>query len=405
MADRAPKQLGLWSLAAAFCVATSLSWSAEELPAAPELPPALQADLHLLRAQWRLDEGDTALALINLDRAEALAANHGIQLPPTYWLRRAQALERTGQDAGALAALDRLLAAGTDTESYWKGIKLRKAVRLRLLAAEADLWLAKEAPRQRAKALRLAAAGPLRDPLRSGGQGPAMAVIPAGWFQMGSKDSWAVHRVDIAEPFAMGVYEVTWDDWRTCVEAGGCERHQHLSRSAKEHGTADRPVERVSWDDVQLYVAWLSSATGRTYRLPSEAEWEYAARAGSATRYAWGNDMGEGRANCNKGCGRPFDFSTGPVGSFAANAFGLYDMHGNVSEWVADWWHTGYTGASSDGSARRDGESSRRVMRGGGYHNSHWHVRSAYRVGGSVNWRADGDGFRVARDVEPGELP
>ena len=157
----------------------------------------------------------------------------------------------------------------------------------------------------------------------------------------------------------------------------------------------------VGWDDAQLYVQWLSEQTGHAYRLPTEAEWEYAARAGTTTAYSWGNDIGRNLANCD-GCGSQWDEDrTAPVGSFPANAFGLHDMHGNVWEWVLDCWNDTYSGAPTDGSAWLSGNCGRRVLRGGSWVSYPRNLRSAYR-----DWYPPGIrnyiiGFRVARTLTP----
>ena len=136
-----------------------------------------------------------------------------------------------------------------------------------------------------------------------------------------------------------------------------------------------------SWNDAKEYVGWLSSQTGAEYRLLSESEWEYAARAGSGTKYSWGNEIGVNRANCAR-CDSQWDFKqTAPVGSFAPNAFGLYDMHGNVYEWVEACWNASYAGAPSDGSAWRSGNCAERVLRGGSWGDVPWNLRAAYRYG------------------------
>ena len=169
---------------------------------------------------------------------------------------------------------------------------------------------------------------------------PEMVVVPAGSFMMGSPasekdrddDEGPVHRVNrvtIAAPFAVGVYEVTFDEWDACVRGGGCGGYRPVDAG---WGRGRRPVINVNWEDVRTYVDWLSRETGKDYRLLSEAEWEYAARAGTTTRYHWGDDIGRNRANCYytyDGCGDSWDH-TAPVGSFGANGFGLHDMHGNV---------------------------------------------------------------------------
>ncbi|MCY4513844.1 MAG: SUMF1/EgtB/PvdO family nonheme iron enzyme, partial [Candidatus Tectomicrobia bacterium] len=212
-----------------------------------------------------------------------------------------------------------------------------------------------------------------QDRLTSGGKAPEMVVIPAGSFRMGcvsgldcESDEKPVHTVTIPQPFAVSKYEVTFSNWEACVSGGGCKGYRPTDR---DWGRGRRPVINVSWNDAKEYVDWLSSQTGQPYRLLTEAEWEYAARAGATTKYSWGNDIGRSRANCD-GCGSPWDDSqTAPVGSFGANAFGLHDMHGNVLEWVEDCWNGSYSGAPSNGSAWLRGNCERRVLRGGSWYN------------------------------------
>jgi formylglycine-generating enzyme required for sulfatase activity len=161
-------------------------------------------------------------------------------------------------------------------------------------------------------------------------------------------------------------------------------------------------VINVNWDDAQHFVAWLWRITGKPYRLLSEAEWEYAARAGSTTAYYWGDAIGKGNANCIA-CGSRWDNrQTAPVGSFTANPFGLHEMHGNVWEWVEDCWHDGYTGAPSDGSAWISGDSEYRVLRGGSWFNIPQGLRSAYRYKYSSANRFHLIGLRVGRTLSIG---
>ena len=154
---------------------------------------------------------------------------------------------------------------------------------------------------------------------------------------------------------------------------------------------------RVPWADAAAYVTWLSEATDERYRLPSEAEWEYAARAGTTTTYSWGHDIGRNRANC-RGCGSRWDADrTAPVGSFTANDWGLHDMAGNLHEWVQDCWHPNYAGAPPDGSAwTTGGDCLRRVVRGGSWLSGIEYLRSAWRSGISDSTY----GFRVARTLD-----
>ena len=169
----------------------------------------------------------------------------------------------------------------------------------------------------------------------------------------------------------------------------------------------NRPVINVSWADAQAFVSWLSRYTGEDYRLLSEAEWEYAARAGTETAYSWGNAIGRNRANCarfrslGEGICRDRWDRTAPVGSFQANAFGVHDMHGNVHEWVEDCLNGSYAGAPSDGSAWRNGNCERRVVRGGTWISGPRDLRSASRVSNSTGSRSRFTGFRVARTRTP----
>ena len=207
-----------------------------------------------------------------------------------------------------------------------------------------------------------------------------------------------VHDVTIPAAFAVGAYEVTFEEWDACVAAGGCGGYRPDDRG---RGRGRRPVFYMSRDDAQAYVAWLSRQTGAEYRLLSEAEWEYAARAGTETAYSWGNEVGTNRANCLS-CGSQWDArQTAPVGSFQANAFGLHDMHGNLWEWVEDCWNGSYAGAPSDGSAWLEGDCASRVLRGGSWGNYPRNLRSAYRDGRSAGSRNRYHGFRVARTLAP----
>ena len=237
---------------------------------------------------------------------------------------------------------------------------------------------------------------------------PEMVVVPAGSFMMGSppNDNWRMkhdiprHLVTIAAPFAVGRYEITFDEWDACVAAGGCGNYRP---SDQGWGRGRRPVIHVSWHDAKAYTDWLSRKTGESYRLLSEAEWEYAARAGTTTRYSWGDKLGRNRANCKDCRSRRYNGQTAPVGSFPANRFGLHDVHGNVYEWVEDCVHESYRGAPSNGSAWiSGGECSMRIMRGGAWYAPYFTVLSFQRNWSKSGTRiSDGRGFRVARTLVP----
>ena len=236
---------------------------------------------------------------------------------------------------------------------------------------------------------------------------PEMVVVPAGSFMMGSPPGekgrtrtdaeGPVHRVTISAPFAVAKYEMTFAEWDACVAEGGC-RHRPDDQG---WGRGNRPVINVSWEDAKSYVQWLSAKTGKAYRLLSESEWEYAARAGTSTRYSWGDETGRNRANCT-GCGSRWqNIKTAPVGSFAANGFGLHDMHGNVWEGVEDCWNDSYRGAPSDGGAWLSGECDTRVFRGGSWNVLSGYMGAALRAGGGTGNRNNIIGFRIARTLTP----
>jgi formylglycine-generating enzyme required for sulfatase activity len=228
---------------------------------------------------------------------------------------------------------------------------------------------------------------------------PVMVVVPAGRFIMGSPngekdrspDESPQHEVTIGAPFAVGKTEVTFAQWDACFAAGACEPVRDST-----WGRGDRPVINVTWDDAEQYVAWLSRITGKEYRLLSEAEWEYAARAGRQSRFSFGDSEAQlGQYAWYRGNS---DRKTQPVANKSANAFSLHDMHGNVFEWVEDPWHDNYEGAPSDASVwRKDGVPGRRVVRGGSWYYDPPTLRSASRSGPPSGLRDGNVGFRVAR--------
>lgn len=234
---------------------------------------------------------------------------------------------------------------------------------------------------------------------------PVMIVVPPGKFIMGSPDNELERYADegpqrevtITKPFAVSKYLVTFAEWDSCASAGACPQVKD------QWGRGQMPVINVSFDDAKHYADWLSRATGKAYRLLTEAEWEYAARAGTKTRYYWGDDVGKNNANCS-GCGSQWDNKqTAPVGSFQPNAFGLYDMAGNVWEWCEDVYHENYRGAPMDGSAWIQGSSPNlRAVRGGSWNTTTTsNVRAAARNGLNASKRDSFLGFRVARTLTP----
>ncbi len=213
--------------------------------------------------------------------------------------------------------------------------------------------------------------------------------------EQGRDNDEGQHEVTIAR-FAIGRHEVTFDQWDACVTDGGCKGYRP---DDKNWGRGDRPVISVNWGDARSYVDWLSELTDQEYRLPSEAEWEYAARAGTTTRFWWGDDVGSHKANCD-GCGSRWDNKqTAPVSSFDANEHGLYDTAGNVWEWVEDCWNVSYEGAPENGGAWTSGQCDDRVLRGGSWNNDSRDLRSANRFRYVTFIRLINTGFRVARTL------
>ncbi|UGQ48311.1 SUMF1/EgtB/PvdO family nonheme iron enzyme [Massilia endophytica] len=271
------------------------------------------------------------------------------------------------------------------------------------------------------------ASGVLRDRFLNGsGYGPDLVLIPTGRFQMGSTDydreaavkagsqkNWLdretpAHWVGIERSFAMGRYPVTVGEWRRFVQATNWEPTFDADwQNPGFQQTDDHPVVGVSWNDAQLYLHWLSEMTGQEYRLPSEAEWEYACRAGTHTAFNFGDDISPDYANYdgnftyNDGKKGEFRQGTTKVGSFPPNPWGLHDMHGNVWEWVQDVVHENYQGAPVDGSAWEEGgDQVRRIVRGGAWLYQPRYLRSALRNAYSAILANDVVGLRVARKID-----
>jgi formylglycine-generating enzyme required for sulfatase activity len=246
-----------------------------------------------------------------------------------------------------------------------------------------------------------------KDVFKECGHCPEMIVVPTGHFTMGSPttekdrdpDEGPQHEVSIGKSLAVAKYETTFAEWDTCVRYGDCD--PNISDS--DYGRNRQPVINVSWDNARVYIAWLNRITGKPYRLLTEAEWEYAARAGTTTAYYWGNDVGRNNANCN-GCGSQWDNQRpAPVGSFAPNAFGVYDMAGNVFELTQDCWNDDYVGAPASDAAWLNGDCDGHVIRAGTWNFPPAALRAARRDAVAHEVRAANLGFRVARELSIAE--
>ncbi|MYD96854.1 MAG: formylglycine-generating enzyme family protein [Gammaproteobacteria bacterium] len=250
------------------------------------------------------------------------------------------------------------------------------------------------------------------DELRDGGRGPPMVAIPGGRFLMGCRaennhrcgpSQGPLHYVQIP-PFAISKYEVTFEDYDRYLHAtGGSGRRDETDDEG--WGRGNRPVINVLFEEAFAYIDWLSSQSGEHYRLPSESEWEYVARAGTDTAYSWGNEVGVNNANC-LGCGSRWDYkTTAPVGSFNPNPWGVHDMHGNVLEMVQDCWFGDYRRAPNDGRARDapwgvkivNGRCFDRTVRGGAWNHHYRFTRASTRGWSTLERYGSVLGFRVAR--------
>jgi formylglycine-generating enzyme required for sulfatase activity len=327
------------------------------------------------QARAALNQGDEAAAEQALERA-----TQQDPVPVLAFVKDRAALYRAlAERAGASGESQKAVLAQTEAQRWQeKAVSLAAALPP---AAQANAGVDSQLP--------------LQDPV--GDIAETLVTVPGGTFQMGCSpgdgecddDERPVHEVKVA-PFRIGKYEVTQAQWQGV-----------MGENPSSFQGEDRPVESVSWDDIQGFLERLNAANpGKRYRLPTEAEWEYAARAGTKTPYWWGASIGQGNANCN-GCGSQWDNQeTAPVGSFKPNAFGLYDTAGNVWEWVQDCWHEGYAGAPADGSEWRGAcIDARRVLRGGSWTSGSRYLRVSTRGRINPDYRNYYFGLRLAQDL------
>jgi formylglycine-generating enzyme required for sulfatase activity len=321
------------------------------------------------------------------------------------------AAKTLGQYRVALYAGDQMLAQ----QNFTIAEDLAAKAKAKAAAETAEKKHLRQVQEEKRKALAVAS-GPIAHPTSRAGEHPTvgrtfrdcdecpeMVVVPAGSFTMGSPSSEAgrydqegpQHHVTIGYSFAVGKYPVTRDEYARFVEATGHSNEDWRNPSFPQTGRD--PVVNVNWDDAKAYVGWLGEKAGHTYRLVSEAEYEYAERAGTSTAYWWGDSDAD---LCRYANGGPCNHDgTVPVGSYPANAFGLYDMAGNVWEWTEDCWNRGYADAPDNGAAWMTGDCGLRVQRGGSWLNLPRSLRSAYHGGVNSFYRVNGIGFRVARTL------
>ena len=378
--------------------------SAQEAPpAAPAAPPAPSAQAlaqaELLRTEMlqALEKKDFATVL---ERAETYRAlqTEGVKMPAGLYFAEAEAAKSTGDWLRARAALAAYLERADPKDPlYLEALKLHPLVETeiaRQYEEQARVLREAQEAEQRALAERKAADRKrLVEGLASG-----LVMIPPGKFRMGDltrhgdEDELPVHAVQVAG-FHLGRHEVTFEQYDAFCEATGRTRPDD-----KGWGRGNRPVINVSWQDANDFIAWASAATGLRFRLPTEAEWEYAARAGTETDYWWGEAFSVDHANAAGTGGRDRWSATAPVGEFPPNAFGLHDMNGNVREWVQDCWIPDYADKAKTAAARTHGDCSRRVVRGGSWNLGPPWQRAANRDYDDQQYRFVDRGFRLARD-------
>ena len=366
-------------------------------PVAADLDPSIQADLYLVAAEDYIKQKNYAAAQEAMGKILALQEKHDLKIPAEFHFKYAQVLNLAGQYEEAVAAVTEYLkTAGRGGTHYREALSLLHTATQRLQAPV------------------------VAEQFRDCAECPEMVVVPAGSYMMGSPsseegrrdDEGPQHRVTIGESFAVGAHEVTFEEWDACVSGGGCGSY---ASDDEGWGRGRRPVINVSWEDAQRFVAWLRNKTGEPYRLLSEAEWEYVARAGSDTARYWGKSSSvqcryaNGADQTTKkhqsdwavvSCDDDY-YRTAPVGTFSQNGIGLYDALGNVWEWVEDCWNDSYQGAPSDGSAWETGDCGRRVIRGGSWSVRPAGLRSAVRGSVETGFRGSSVGFRVARTLTP----
>ena len=381
--------------------------------AVAQLPPEIMADRYLVEAEQLIAKQDYKQALELMNKIIALQEEHKFAVPDVFHFKYAQVALSAGSYQAAIDAVNRYLAAaGREGQFYREALEIlvqaeqeearrrqeearRRQEEARRRQEEARRRQEEARRRQEEARRRREEEERRRQPIE-----PKMVVISGGSFRMGcvsakdcNEDEKPVHEVRV-ESFELSRYEVTFEEYDRFVAATGRRAPVDVLRRS-------RPVIEVSWDDALAYTEWLSEKTGTRYRLPTEAEWEYAARAGSTTKYSWGNDIGYKQANCD-GCeGVEYIVGLTPVGWFSPNSWGVYDMHGNVWEWVQDCWNDSYQGAPTDGSAWETGDCERRVLRGGSCSEPPVSLRSANRFRVSAGVRGFYYGFRVARTLLP----
>lgn len=364
-------------LGANFFMVALLMWTAHAV-GQPSLPPQVQADMLKRSIVAAFAQADNAKVLAEMDKYHTLAKK-GVPIPGPLLFIESKVASASGQNIRAEGALRKYFeVVDANDPRYQEALELYP----RLQALKEKEFRINEANRLQALQSRLT---PMLEEMKA-----QMLLIPSGSFRMGcsrgDSECWDRERPsrDInVGTFRIGKYEVTMEQYDLFAEAT-----KRTKPADQGWGRGSRPVINVSWEDAQTYAQWISEQTELSFRLPNETEWEYAARAGSGTKFSWGSRFKRGEANCDEDCGDAFR-NTAPVGSFSQNSFGLFDMHGNVREWVQDRYPDDSTPSLAQG----------RVTRGGSWRENPIFVRISYLGWANPTRPKDDLGFRVVQDI------
>lgn len=344
-----------------------------------EISETAKVDMLLIQAKTAYDQQDYKKTISTIEQA----LNTKVAIPESVYYVYADSLSQTGEYQEAKVWLEKYV-----NQSGREGVFYNQALeRLINIDDKIDEKIRRKALAEKTYKFFM----------------PSMITIPNGHYRMGGYDefgySMPVTKVSISS-FKIMETEVTWALYQPCIDDGACPNNDKAGGD-QGWGKENRPVINISFEDIQKhFIPWINKKSGQTFRLPSEAEWEYAARSGVKSTYYWGGSVGNNNANCG-GCISDWDgkHQTAPVKSFNPNKFGLYDMLGNIQEWTQDCWNDTYKGSPKDNKARVDGNCNARTVRGGGFNNNPEGIGVFIRTDYQISYRGEDLGFRLVQDI------